>query len=69
MRAHIGAKFVAAKQRVAGKERVAFSLKKLIVRQPDNFVAVLLHPLRKKRRFSGPFFVSKITRDEFPADG
>src|SRR6478735_3698657 len=69
MRADIGAKFVAAKKRVTGKERVTFSLKKLIVRQPDNFVAVLFHPLRKKRRFPGPLFVPKITRDEFSADG
>ena len=30
---------------------------------------MLLHPLRKKRRFPGPLFVPKITRDEFPADG
>ena len=68
MRAHVGAKLVAAKKRVAGKERIAFALEELVGRQPDDFVAVLLHPLREVGRFGGSFLVPKITRDKFLAD-
>jgi len=67
VRLNVGAKLVTAKERVAGKERVAFTFEELIGRQPDNFVAVFLHPLREERRFRGAFLVPKITRDKFPA--
>ena len=51
MRVDVGAKFVATKKRIAGEERVPFAFEVLILRQPDNFVAVFLHPIGKERRF------------------
>ena len=69
MRLNIGAKFVAAKKRVAAKERVAFALEVKIVRQPMHFVAAFFHPVGKERLFTGAFFVAEITGDEFATNG
>ena len=63
MRIDVGAKFVSAKKRVPREERIAFTFEIQILRQPDHFVAVFLHPAREMRRFAGAFFVPEITRD------
>ena len=68
MRLNVGTKFVTAKKHVAAKERVAFAFEVKFLRQPIDFVAVLLHPFGKKRLFSGAFFVAEITGDEFAAN-
>src|SRR5206468_5181256 len=69
MRLNIGAKFVAAKKRIAAKERVAFALEVKIVRQPMHLVATFFHPVGKERLFTGAFFVAEITGDEFATHG
>src|SRR5437763_10644667 len=68
MRIDVGAKFVAAEKNVAAEKRIAFAFEIQILRQPDDFVAVLFHPAREMRRFSAAFFVPEITRDETAAD-
>ena len=68
MRIDIGPKFVAAEKHVTAEERVAFALEIQILRQPDDFVTVLLHPAREVRRFARPFLVPEITRDETASD-
>src|SRR5215467_5019207 len=65
MRAHVRAKFVAAKKRVSGKKRVAFTFEILVGRQPDDFEVVLLHPIGEEWRLAGSFLVPEIAGNEF----
>src|SRR5437870_9384457 len=69
MRLNVGTKFVAAKQHVATKERIAFALEIKILRQPAHFVAALFHPFRKERLLTGAFFMAEIAGDEFATNG
>src|SRR3954471_23671314 len=64
----VGAEFVAAKKNVAAEERVTFAFEVELLRQPDDFVAVLFHPTCEMRRFAGAFFVAEIARDKTAAD-
>src|SRR4051794_27848433 len=65
MRLNVRTEFVAAKERVAAEERVAFPLEIEILRQPLYFVAMLFHPFRKERLLAGAFFVTEIAGNEF----
>src|SRR5947207_15238028 len=69
MRIDVGAKFVTAEKNVAAEERVTFAFEVQILRQPDDFIAVLFHPTREMRRFSAAFFVPEIARNKTAADG
>ena len=69
MRLNVGAKFVAAKQYVAAKKRIAFAFEIKVFGQPVHFVSVLLHPFGKERLLTGAFFVAEIAGDEFAANG
>src|SRR6266699_59247 len=60
MRLNIGAKFVAAKEHVAAKERVAFALEIKILGQPLHLVVAFFHPFRKERLLTSTFFVAEI---------
>src|ERR1700746_3994679 len=68
MRLNVGTEFVAAKEHVAAKERVAFAFEKKIFRQPMHLVAELFHPVSKKRLLTGALFVAEIAGDEFSAN-
>src|SRR4029453_2340117 len=68
VRLNVGTKFVTAKEHVVAEERVAFAFEVELFRQPIHLVAVLFHPLGKKRLFSGAFFVAEIARNEFAAN-
>src|SRR4030095_14901292 len=48
VRLNVGTKFVTAKEHVVAKERVAFAFEVKFLRQPIDFVAVLLHPFGKR---------------------
>ena len=65
MRLNVRTKFVATKEHVAAKERVAFALEIKIFRQPPYFIAALFHPFRKERLLAGALFVAEIAGDEF----
>ena len=69
MGVYIRSKFVAAEKNITTEERVTFAFEIKFRRKPMDFVAMRLHPLRKKRRFAGAFFMAKIARDETQADG
>src|ERR1051325_4800530 len=62
VRADIGAKLVAAKQRLAAEERVAFALEKKLLRQPLQFVATTGEPV-----FEMPFFPLTLRKVEIAA--
>src|SRR5215471_20590838 len=68
VRTYVSAKLVAAKKRITGKKRVPFAFKELIVRQPNHFVTVLLHPVRKVRGFRRTFLVPEVARNKFLSD-
>jgi hypothetical protein len=65
---NVGTKFVTAKEHVGAEERVAFAFEVKFLRQPIDFVAVLLHPFSEKRLFPGAFLVAEIAGDEFVAN-
>ena len=54
VRIDVGAKFVAAKKDVAAEERVAFPFEIQILRQPDDFVAMLFHPAARSAALPRP---------------
>src|SRR6266516_2761332 len=68
MRLNVGTKFVATKEHVVLKERVAFAFEVKFLRQPLDLITVLRHPLGKKWLFSRAFFVAEIAGDEFAAN-
>src|SRR5712691_8394747 len=65
MRLNIGTKFVAAKERITAKERIAFAFEVEIIGQPGDFVTVFFHPAGKMRRFARALLVPEITWNEF----
>src|SRR2546423_13712242 len=65
---YVGPEFVAAEQNIAAEEGVALAFEIKVLRQPDDFVAMLFHPARKMRRFAGAFFVPEIARDKTATD-
>jgi hypothetical protein len=69
MGVYIRSKFVTAEKNVTTEERVTFAFEIKFRRKPMDLVAMRLHPLRKKGRFTGAFFMAKIARDETQADG
>src|SRR5205809_1991122 len=64
MRLNVRSKFVAAKEHVAAKERIAFAFEIKIFRKPTHFVAALLHPFRKERLLTRALFVAEIAGDK-----
>src|SRR2546423_13532409 len=68
MRVDVGTEFVAAEQNVAAEECVPLAFEIKVLRQPDDFVAMLFHPTGEMRRFAGAFLVPEITWNKTATD-